>query len=62
VSPVFSGSKNKPRKMEKICSSETSVEFIQTIRHYIPEDRALSCTVDVHDYLSPNFLSVEILS
>jgi hypothetical protein len=28
-------------KMEVICSSETSVDFQQTTRHYIPEDRTL---------------------
>jgi hypothetical protein len=32
-------------KMKAICSSETSVDFQQTARHYIPEDRTLRGTV-----------------
>jgi hypothetical protein len=56
TSPPSSGSKNKlarnqhesrwlayfsTLKMEAICSSETSVDFQQTIRRYSPEDGTL---------------------
>jgi hypothetical protein len=31
--------------MEAVCSSETSVEFLQATRRYIPEDRTLQVKV-----------------
>jgi hypothetical protein len=55
ISPLSSGSKNKPSKisaqkhiasrallkMEAICSSETSVDLQRTTRRYIPDDSTL---------------------
>jgi hypothetical protein len=63
--PPSSGSKNKPVKkpgcyfsalrMEAICSSETSVDFQRTTRHYIPEDSTLQdmATFRGHVFLVP---------
>jgi hypothetical protein len=47
-------------KMEVICSSETSVDFQRTTRHYIPEDRSLQLfNIDLSVVLRIQQLKVE---
>jgi hypothetical protein len=43
-------------KMEAKCSSETSVDFQRTTRHYIPEDRTLQICVKLQ--LNDCFIAV----